>query len=68
MKEALEISGSLALAGNELLEQRLELGQVLVGAPQRQISDRTRPDLPSMHPRLDQLRRPLLKDAIASDA
>jgi hypothetical protein len=25
MKEALEISGSLALAGNELLEQRLEL-------------------------------------------
>ena len=28
MKEALEISCSLARAGNELLKQRLELGEV----------------------------------------
>ena len=28
MEETLEVGGSLALAGNELLEQRLELGEV----------------------------------------
>jgi hypothetical protein len=34
MKEALEISGSLALAGNEVLEPGLELGQLLADAAQ----------------------------------
>ena len=34
MKEALEISGSLALAGNEVLEPGLELDQLLADAPQ----------------------------------
>ena len=40
MKEALEISGSLALAGNELLEQRLELVSAhgLTGAAVQTIS------------------------------
>jgi RNA-directed DNA polymerase len=36
-------------------------------SPQRQIFDRTSPDVQSVHPRLDQLLRPLLQDAIASD-
>jgi hypothetical protein len=34
MKEALEINGSLALAGNEVLEPGLELGQLPADAPQ----------------------------------
>jgi hypothetical protein len=34
MKDALEINGSLALAGNEVLEPGLELGQLPADAPQ----------------------------------
>jgi hypothetical protein len=34
MKEALEINGSLALAGSEVLEPGLERGQLPADAPQ----------------------------------
>ncbi|SDJ35641.1 group II intron reverse transcriptase/maturase [Bradyrhizobium sp. Rc2d] len=41
--------------------------QLGAASPQRQISDRTGPDVQSVHSRLDHLLQPLLQDAIASD-
>ena len=44
-------------------------GDPALGAPspQRQVPDRTGPDVQPVHPRLDHLLQPLLQDAVASD-